>query len=467
MKSSPLYRVFVSLNPKERREIKKWTRSPAFNKRNDVIRLFDLLAQNAPESPLLSNKKAIFKMVFPNSNYEDEKLRMTQFFLLKLIKTYLAQRETQATEGDQLLQLCRVYNKKGLDRLFEQEWKKAMSRQQKQTFRNADFHHRNFQLQQERLDITLRTKRSDAVDVRNGMQQLKVYYLSETLRMSCSMLSQQQLSQKNYDFKEAEEVIDIIEGGEYLSLPAIALYYHGYQLLRHPNTDTAFDTFKQALLQHWQQFPIKECRDLYLMAINHCIRQLNRGHKAYIREAFQLYRSGLQQGVFLDDNQLSKFTYNNILTLAIGLSEWQWAADFLEDYKIYLPEKERQNIYEYNLAIYYYRKPDYPKALQLLRQVEFNDTLYNLNSRSMLARIYFELEEFDALDSLLDSFNAYLRRHKQLGYHRENYTNFILFLRRMLRANLHQSSTRQQLHQQLDSISSIAERNWLKAQLKG
>jgi len=39
----------------------------------------------------------------------------------------------------------------------------------------------------------------------------------------------------------------------------------------------------------------------------------------------------------------------------------------------------------------------------------------------MLLRTYFELEEYDALFSLLDSSEAYIRRQKGMGYHRSHY----------------------------------------------
>ena len=59
---------------------------------------------------------------------------------------------------------------------------------------------------------------------------------------------------------------------------------------------------------------------------------------------------------------------------------------FINDFKQYLPEKERENIFQYNLALYHFRKGNYSDAMTLLRKVSyFNDFLYNLDARQLLA----------------------------------------------------------------------------------
>lgn len=62
---------------------------------------------------------------------------------------------------------------------------------------------------------------------------------------------------------------------------------------------------------------------------------------------------------------------------------------------------ERDMLFTYNLAYWYFQQQDYNRALPLLQQVDFEDPLNNLDVRRMLLRSYVELEEHSALDSLL------------------------------------------------------------------
>ena len=57
---------------------------------------------------------------------------------------------------------------------------------------------------------------------------------------------------------------------------------------------------------------------------------------------------------------------------------------------------------------------DWRKAIAYISQVDFEDEAYNINSRLMLLNAYYELGEFDALDSLIDSSAVFLRRKKSI-----------------------------------------------------
>ena len=113
------------------------------------------------------------------------------------------------------------------------------------------------------------------------------------------------------------------------------------------------------------------------------------------------------------------------------------------------------------LAYLYFQEGNYAEAMPLLQQVQFRDTLNNLDSRRLLLRSYYELGEFDALDSLLDSFSTCLRRQKRLSYHRKNYQNLIRVVRKMLRSNLVEKSVRARLYDDVRGTPVIAEREWL------
>ncbi|NUO03453.1 MAG: hypothetical protein HUU01_22805, partial [Saprospiraceae bacterium] len=141
--------------------------------------------------------------------------------------------------------------------------------------------------------------------------------------------------------------------------------------------------------------------------------------------------------------------------------EWDWAAGFLETFKLRLPETERENTYRFNLANLYFRKKDYARAMDLLRHVEFRDKLHNLDARRMLLRMYFETGETDALESLLDSFETYIRRQKDLGYHGENYLNLIRLTRKLLQTPVGEKLTRKKLTTEIVATKALAEREWL------
>ena len=104
--------------------------------------------------------------------------------------------------------------------------------------------------------------------------------------------------------------------------------------------------------------------------------------------------------------------------------------------------------------------------MTLLQEVTLKEVLFNLDARRVLMRIYYELGEFSALDSLLESFTVFLHRQKNLGYHKNNYQNLIKFVKKLLQIDLKDEVLKSQLKQDIDDTLELTERDWLLAQLK-
>ena len=145
---------------------------------------------------------------------------------------------------------------------------------------------------------------------------------------------------------------------------------------------------------------------------------------------------------------------------ALRLREFGWVFGFLHDFASYLPENHREGAFHYNIARYYYDTGDYRKAMQHLLRMEYDDVLQNLIAKTMLCKIYFELDETDALENQLDSIQIYLRRKKVLGYHKENYEAFVRFMRRLLALHPNDPANADKLRRDIGQAPTLTEREW-------
>ena len=170
--------------------------------------------------------------------------------------------------------------------------------------------------------------------------------------------------------------------------------------------------------------------------------------------------------MLFENGVLSAYIYNNALISGIMVSENDWAQGFLEEYKPFLPERDRENVYRYNLAILHFRTANYAEAMRLLQQTTPREPLHNLDARRMLMRIYYDFKEWSALSSLLESTRIYIRRQKDLGYGGEHYLNLVNFLQKMLKSDLSSRKTRDILRGGIEAEKSVAEKDWLLEKLK-
>src|SRR5690606_7835674 len=118
----------------------------------------------------------------------------------------------------------------------------------------------------------------------------------------------------------------------------------------------------------------------------------------------------------------------------------------------------------YNLAMLHFYKGNFPSVLSLLQQIEYEDLTYNLGAKSMLLATYYELDEFEPLHSLLDSFKVFLNRKKSKipSSTITNYQNLIKFTRRLLSINAGDEIALNKLEADINKSEGVASIKWLR-----
>jgi hypothetical protein len=157
------------------------------------------------------------------------------------------------------------------------------------------------------------------------------------------------------------------------------------------------------------------------------------------------------------------FTYKNIIRLGIGLGETAWTLAFFENYKQLLHPSKREAHYKFNLAFLQFKKNAFDAVIVTLRDLELEaleDPLILLDTRRMLLRAYFELKEWQALDSLLKSFTILLKRQSNLGYHQEMNLNLIKFTRMLMNEQVGKKQ-KTGIWEEIELEPLLAERSWL------
>ena len=178
--------------------------------------------------------------------------------------------------------------------------------------------------------------------------------------------------------------------------------------------------------------------------------------------SLDLYQTGLDTEALINDGEISRFAYKNIVALALKLHKYEWVKNFIEDYTPYLHSKYRDSNRNYNLARLYFVKKEYQKAMPMLAQVDDSDLLLNLDSRVMLLKMYYEMKEYDALDNLMTSFRIMLlRKKKNIGYHQQHYLNLLRFIKKMVRLNPYDKVAIAQFRDKVKASPVVAERVWI------
>ncbi len=458
MYNSDLCQVMQFLPPEKRRALRKFIDSPYHNQREDVRRLFRYLDRESAAP----GKQAAFEAVFPGEAYDDQRMRYAMSFLLKTIERFLICEEATADAVAAELHLAKAYRQMGLEKMTRRSMARARTLHERTALHDAVFYERGYLLEAEELEFTQTHKRTAARNLQQVNHALDLSYLAKKLRQSCTALVHGAVANVEYDSGLLDLVLGYLESAPWLDEhPAIALYFYFYQAATRGD-EAYFSKLKKGIAEAGEQLPEEELRALLFLAINFCIQRFNRGEERYLEEVFGLYRGGLEQGLLLIGGQLSRFTFKNIAGIAIRLGAYDWTEAFIEEYGPAVEAAHRRNYTDFSLAKLYHARQDYPRAMQLLHGVEYEDLFLNLDAKVLLLKIYFEQGETEALDNLLQSFQRFLqRKRKDLGYHRENYLHFARLMGKLLQLPPGDREGLERLRREIGETKALAEREWL------
>jgi hypothetical protein len=95
-----------------------------------------------------------------------------------------------------------------------------------------------------------------------------------------------------------------------------------------------------------------------------------------------------------------------------------------------------------------------------LQEADYKDLINNLIAKTLLLKIYYETDEFDALDAHLQSMQRFISRQRVIGYHRDNYLNIIRFTRKLTQLKWSDAAEIMSFRNQIDSAAPLTEKDW-------
>ncbi len=468
MLNTKLFVLLQSFSAKERRRFAEFLASPVFNKREDLILLYDAICHlwsNTPQVIASLNKEQLHQKAFPKEAFEERQFNHRSSQLSLLAEQFLGwltyQQDGTLTEYHQL--------KACVDRSLHKNVKYLSQKMEKKLdalpYRNADFYFQQYlyYLTQDQYFTSQKIRKFDK-NLLEANTFFDRYFLSRKLALVCAALERKSVFAYQESISLESELLKIIKTNQFNDQPAIAIYGNILLMLKEEKEVSHYQHFRLHFKEFHSFFTPGEIQLFYQFAINYCSRKIRFGDKAYAEEMLQWYQESLAGGYLLENDQISPWAYKNIVKLGLGLRRFAWVETFIREFTPKLPEDKKEDAFHFNLADLYYHRKAYNDALQQLNVLEFSDVHYKLDARIILLKIYYETREFDALHSLISSFRIFLLRHKEITKAvKTPYLNFLSILNRMLTQGETKAEAIAKKIQQTNVLSS---RSWLLQQIQ-
>lgn len=468
MSQHKLIALLKTLSSAEMKELERFLRSPYFNTNEKLTDIFLFLKQHHPAYENQPEKEKLYAAIYPGKKYRDVHFRQYFSALTSLVEEFLAVQKF----GKEKTMFRHALLEEMIDRDAENLFNRTLLKTNGEAKSEDDTYYLSqFHLEDIRNKFLVNTAQqqnrfSEKPDYAKAIKLLDTFYIIRKLKFYCSELNYKTIAAVEQESILMDEILELLSKQDYSGTPAIVIYHKILRTLTEPENEENFASLLKTLKASDHLFPQSEAREMYIYAQNFCIRQINKGKTPYLKEILNIYRVLLEREIILEKGILSPWDYKNIVVTALRLGEFKWTEKFIREYKDKLPEKERENAFTYNLAKYYFYKKDYSNVLKLLQNVEYSDVFYSLDSKSMLLKTYYELNEIDSLDSMMDSFKIYLLRNKALSeHHVKTYKNLLRIVRKLSRIIPSDMKKIELLEKEIEQTKPLADIGWLREKI--
>lgn len=433
--TNKVWHTLAYLEPAEHKRLLKYLKSPYFNQSKTLTRLYEILFDHIETGKPGFSREAVWHKLFPKEPYDDVNFRKYCSDLLGQVEGFMAQEAQKTDPSRQASDLLDYVVQHKIEPLYNASLRQARQVIEARPYKTKNDYYNLYLLERQYYTLMdFDVKLNDRSNIEEISHNLDIFYCVEKLKLYSSYLSRIKTRDYNYHFDLINEVIDFLKKYPKDDIPEVMIYYHSFLTLFEEEVVEHYYKLRELLDRYGSKMPQKEAIELYDSALIYCTGKVNKGNNVFFQEYFDLFELAIEKGIFIVNGELASWRFNNVIAAALRLGKLNWAENFVEKYKDYLPHDTRQNTYSFSLARVYLYQKKFDKVLNILRNVDYEDIGYNLISKAMLTITYFELDEFEALDSFVESFRVFLNRHKNIPQaRRKSYLNLVKYVRRLTR----------------------------------
>lgn len=457
---SKLFTLLRSLSASEMKKFQEMVNSSYFNKREDVRQLLKSYTKNMKE-------EVLYQQLYPSKNLEKKDWHLLCSRLYKLGEKFLILEELNAQPVPQKILLANAFRNRKQPIAFVSTIKNGQKILDKSPIRDTLFWQQKFTLENEYFDFIASHDRKKKTNIQEINDALDVHFISQKLKLACLTHARQIITSEQYDIHLLKEIIQFVENHSAIrKLPSVEVYYLCFKAVTDVKQEHWFTDLRQSIAQHQHHFSATERRDIFLFATNYCIRRLNEGKVIFIKEAFELYRLNLSAGFLLEDGVMQESTFSNIVTLAVKLKKYAWAEEFILQNSEFLKTVFQQPLFHFSMGRLHFEKNEFDASLQHLARVETKAGFLLLGTKILQLKIYYQQNQHDLMEYILDSLRGYLQRRKDLGYRKQNYEQVLYFFKKLSEVSFQSKADKAALVEEIENTVGFSEKDWMLKILK-
>jgi len=466
MTNTYLLEVIKALQPSERQEIVVFLAS-SFNTRSgnalELKRLYQIVLDAAPDFlETQISKETVYPQVFAGQNMVPGKLEKLMAELNKLLRNYILSKRyfNERNEVAQQLDWAAWLREKGLADRSLQVVSKLKGNKVLEIGESFNRFHIEMRIAEEEhiWELTHNQIKGDLKIPQLAYYLNQYFYLYRNELANRYLLQQKGTQLPDLDFSQYDLDFYINKS----SLIEISQHFYAVFKKEIPSM-LDFEQLLKILNSKEDQLSFETKKELYAYLRSACTLLINSGNTSLILILHLLHKNNLERGYFSINGKMSPNVYMNLVQVAIRVNDYEWAANFTEEYKdLIIGGDEDLYYYKFNVAYILFAKGSFEKALDWLPDAPSNVHYHHL-VRILELKIYYETQS-DLLLYKIDAFRKFIERTapKTIAPNlREMDVNFLNILLQLAQSLPKDKARSARLIKRIEEKKLIADRAWL------
>lgn len=398
----------------------------------------------------VSNEEA-FAAIYPAKPFSKHSLDNVMSALMDSAREFIAWRQwrNQVGEVGVRLEMARFYRERSLEHRFSQTIEQVHRLLEKQPpDLSADIHFQKYL-----VELEVYHRAASINDLQNDLNlpatsdNFIQYYLAQGLELALRLEHQAKLTALEFNRFKAFSINlrSLAAQSPYIQNPLIELLEMAFQLVNYEASSEVFGRYVSLLDAEGHRLKFTTHFLLATMARHYCLGMINRGKPQYRPILLGLYKTHLLRGLLYEQGNILHNSLLNIVNMAVGENEGEWAKNFLEAHRFRITGSQSPEVaYHFIKAFLCFNMKDqqgasnaldeaFEEILRLESRSHFKDFNLKLMARKLEIQILYEKDcKSSLLTDRLNAHKMFLHRNKYLNdSHKILHNNFVDLMKQL------------------------------------
>ncbi len=457
MHRNSLIEILRTFTAEENKKFNDFVKSPYFNKKSTVTKLWDVIKKCSPgftDEEL--KRETVWKNLFPDKEFNYGVMKNLIWDLQKLAERFIELEVYSLKKFEQKNNLLTGLLNKELTAQFEKNLKSVKSEINKSA--DIDFYYYKYLFEAKEQNYFNHYRKIKEPGFCNSApmnEYLTSNYFMKLFSENYNSLLLSKFYSKPFDSYFILEAFKFFENSLSKDDENVLAMYFTLKILMNTDDDESYNLLKKLMTENVKKFNPVMSYNLGMSLIGYCSYNLMNGRMEFVKDQFEICRLLIENNLHNPEDlkSISGSFFVKAVNAASAVYEFDWADKFIENFKDKLQTENKEHFLLMSLITLNIKRKNFDAALSYLSKAETKELVQKVSIRRYQIMIYYELGYTEELYSLIDTAKHFISNDvKTSEAVKKTFFNFVSIVLKLI--NLRSDISKKERKYELENLKN-------------